>query len=206
MKSHNCHVFMECLLPIALRELLDHVWRPLTELSEYLRDLCSSTLRVDDLLVMEKNIPIMLCKLERIFPPRFFYSMKHLPIYLAYEARVYRPVHYRWMYRFEREIGGFKRTVKNKAKVEGLICQAYISKETSNFCSYYFELYLQSTRTRVSRNDDGGESSIEPTLSIFNQPGCAARRCKDRWLTGSEWKSAYLHILLNYDEVESFRR
>ena len=47
------HVFMECLLSIAFRELLDHVWKPLTELSEYFRDLCSSTLRVDDLLVME---------------------------------------------------------------------------------------------------------------------------------------------------------
>ena len=73
-ESHDCHVFMECLLPVALRELLDHIWRPLTKLSEYFRDLCSSTPRVDDLLVIEKNIPIILCKLERIFPPRFFDS------------------------------------------------------------------------------------------------------------------------------------
>ena len=86
MKSHNCHIFMECLLPIVLRELPDHIWRPLTELSEYLRDLCSSTLKVDDLLVMEKNILIILCKLERIFPPRFFDFMEHLPVRLAYEA------------------------------------------------------------------------------------------------------------------------
>ena len=135
---------------------------------------------------MEKNIPIILCKLERIFPPRLLASMEHLPVHLAYEARVYRPVQYRWMYSFEREIEGFKITVNNGAKVEGSICQAYISKETSNFCFYYFEPYIQSRRTRVTRNDDGGESSIEPTLSVFNQPGCAARRCKDQWLTGSE--------------------
>ena len=87
MKSHDCHVFMECLLSIALRELLDHVWRPRIELSAYFRDLCSSTLRVDDLLVMEKSIPIILCKLERIFPPRFFYSMEYLLVHLAYESR-----------------------------------------------------------------------------------------------------------------------
>ena len=79
MKSHDCHVFMECLLPIALRELSDHVWRLLTELSQYYRDLCSSTLRVDDLLVMEKNIPIILCKLGRIFPLGFFDSIEYLP-------------------------------------------------------------------------------------------------------------------------------
>ena len=206
MKSHDCHVFMECLLLIPLRELLDHVWSPLTELSEYFRDLCSSTLGVDDLLVMGKNIPIILCKLERIFPLRFFDYIEHLPVHLAYEAWVYGPVQHRWMYPFEREIGGFKRTVKNRVKVKGSICQAYISKEISNFCSYYFESCVQSRRTRVTWNDDGGESLSKPTLSVFNQPGHAARRCKDRWLTGNEWKSTHLRILLNCDEMESFRR
>ena len=49
IKSHDCPVFVECLLPIILRELPDHVWRPLTELSEYFRYLCSTTLRVNDL-------------------------------------------------------------------------------------------------------------------------------------------------------------
>ena len=77
---------MECLLPIALRELSDHVWMLLTELSEYFRYLCSSTLKVDDLLVIEKNIPIILCKLEKIFPLEFFDSMEQLPVHLAYEA------------------------------------------------------------------------------------------------------------------------
>ena len=48
MKSHDHHVFMECLLLVALRELSYHVWRQLTELSEYFKYLCSSTLKVDD--------------------------------------------------------------------------------------------------------------------------------------------------------------
>ena len=86
MKSYDCHVFMMCLLPIAFRELFDHIWKALTELIEYFRDLCSLTLKVHDLLVMEKNIPIILCKLKIIFPLRFFDSIGHLPIYLAYEA------------------------------------------------------------------------------------------------------------------------
>ena len=73
-----------------------------------------------------------------IFPPECFYSMKHLPIWLAYKALVCGSVQYRWMYLFELQIGGFKRAVKNKAKVKRSICPAYILKETSNFCSYYF--------------------------------------------------------------------
>ncbi|XP_057718959.1 uncharacterized protein LOC130933375 isoform X2 [Arachis stenosperma] len=68
MKSHDCHIFMQCLLPIAFRELPTNIWKPLTELSQFFKDLCSTTLKVHDLEVMEQNIPIILCKLERIFP------------------------------------------------------------------------------------------------------------------------------------------
>ncbi|KOM43167.1 hypothetical protein LR48_Vigan05g077100 [Vigna angularis] len=102
MKSHDCHVFMECLLPIAFSSLPAHVLNPITEISHFFRDLCSTTLNKDDLAKMEENIPIILCKMERIFPPSFFDSMEHLPIHLPYEARLGGPVHYRWMYPFER--------------------------------------------------------------------------------------------------------
>ena len=40
MKSHDCHVFMQCLLPIGMRELLPkNVWEALTELSYFFRRL-----------------------------------------------------------------------------------------------------------------------------------------------------------------------
>ncbi|XP_057248861.1 uncharacterized protein LOC104906231 [Beta vulgaris subsp. vulgaris] len=40
MKSHDCHVFMERLLPVALKELLpSHVWKAITEISQFFRDL-----------------------------------------------------------------------------------------------------------------------------------------------------------------------
>jgi hypothetical protein len=102
MKSHDCHIFMECLLPIAFHSLPELVWKPLTELSRFFKDLCCNTLRMDDLVKLNENIPIIICKLERIFPPGFFDSMEHLPIHLANEAMLGGPVHYRWMYPFER--------------------------------------------------------------------------------------------------------
>ena len=55
----------------------------------------------NDMKRLEEDIPIVLCKLERIFQPSFFDSMEHLPIHLAYEVRVAGPVQYRWMYPFE---------------------------------------------------------------------------------------------------------
>ena len=33
MKSHDCHVFMECLLPIAFRSLPEFVWNAIAEIS-----------------------------------------------------------------------------------------------------------------------------------------------------------------------------
>src|ERR1043165_1793032 len=65
MKSHDCHIFMECLLPIAINALPEPIWKTLTELSQFFRDLCSTVLREDHLLQMEKNIPMVLCKMER---------------------------------------------------------------------------------------------------------------------------------------------
>ena len=50
-----------------------------------------------------------------------------------------------------------KRMVKNESHVEGSICEAYLSMETSHFGSYYFEPHVQSMRTKVGRNDFGGK-------------------------------------------------
>ncbi|XP_021617964.1 uncharacterized protein LOC110619015 [Manihot esculenta] len=103
MKSHDCHIFMQRLLPIAFRELLPmRVWEAITELSIFFKQLTSMILREEDMLRLEEDIPVILCKLERIFPPGFFDSMEHLPVHLAYEARIGGPMQYRWMYPYER--------------------------------------------------------------------------------------------------------
>ena len=103
MKSHDCHIFMQRLLPIVFRELLlMRVWEAITELSIFFKQLTSTILREEDMQRLEEDIPVILCKLERIFPPGFFDSMEHLPIYLAYEARIGGPVQYCWMYPYER--------------------------------------------------------------------------------------------------------
>ncbi|KAK9104772.1 hypothetical protein Scep_021616 [Stephania cephalantha] len=88
MKSHDCHIFMQRLIPIAFRELLPNpVWVALSELSLFFRSLTAKSVSLKDMEVLESEIPKIICKLEKIFPPSFFDSMEHLPIHLAYEAR-----------------------------------------------------------------------------------------------------------------------
>jgi hypothetical protein len=94
MKSHDCHIFMQNLLLIVFRYLLDEMWKPLTEISQFFKDLYCHSMEMCDLDRMEQNIPLILCKLEKIFPPSFFDSMEHLPIHLPTEARLGGPVQY----------------------------------------------------------------------------------------------------------------
>ncbi|WMV57812.1 hypothetical protein MTR67_051197 [Solanum verrucosum] len=120
MKSHDCHVFMEQLLLIAFCGLPENIWKSMAEISLFFKDLCSSTLRVENLAWMAKNIVVISNKLEKILPPGFFDVMEHLPIHLVHEALLGGPIQYRWMYPFERSIGNSKRGIKNKHRVEGL--------------------------------------------------------------------------------------
>ena len=58
MKSHDHHVFLEQLLPIAIRGLLPkQVCEPLIELSNFFKNLCSKTLTMKGLDALESQIP-----------------------------------------------------------------------------------------------------------------------------------------------------
>ncbi|XP_047341596.1 uncharacterized protein LOC124945211 [Impatiens glandulifera] len=73
LKSNDCHVFLERLLPIAFKHLLPKfVWGTLTNLSIFMHDLSSRTLSTSKMQNLEGEIPVILCNLAKIFPPCFF--------------------------------------------------------------------------------------------------------------------------------------
>jgi len=93
MKSHDCHVFMQTLIPLAFRDLLlKGIWDALTEINHFFRDICSSKLNVDHIERFETNIVETICKLGMIFPSSFSDSMEHLPINLPFEVWRIGPV------------------------------------------------------------------------------------------------------------------
>jgi len=95
LKSHDYHIFIERVLPVAFRGFLpDDIWTCLAELSYFYRQLCAKQI--------SKDSTVLICKLEKIFPPGFFNPMEHLVIHLAHEALLGGPIQYRWMYPFER--------------------------------------------------------------------------------------------------------
>ena len=204
LKSHDYHVFMEVLLPIAFNALPADVLEPLASLSEYFRNVCASVLREDQLMEMHQQIAIILCKLETIFPPSFWNVMEHLPVHLAQEAYLGGPVHYRWMYPFERFFKWLKQKAKNKAKPESSMVIAYLIYEIQIFGSEYFDANLPSMNSTIARNPVPYPHGPPSTFTVFQMKGTPFGKCRKRYLTQAEYKAAHLHILLNCNEVQPY--
>jgi hypothetical protein len=132
LRSHDYHVIMEWLLPNMLWGYVhEDVWKILAKLSYFYRQLCAKEIKKEMMEKLEKEIPVLLCKLEKIFPPGWFNLMQHLLIHLPYEAKVGGPVQYRWMYPFERALKRHMHMVGNKARVEGCITEEFKYKESN---------------------------------------------------------------------------
>jgi hypothetical protein len=140
---------------------------------------------------LEKEIPVLPCKRENFFPPRFFNPMQHLLLHLAYEAKVGGPIYYRWMYHIERALRYIKPMVGNRARVEGCIVEAFILKEVAYFSSVYFaeEHNVNAPTMRYNVNEEPPCSD----LSIFASRG-----------TLEERKAALLYMYVNHHAFSFF--
>ena len=79
------------------------------------------------------DIPLVLCKLEKIFSLAFFDVMVHLVVHLLDETLLIGSVQYEWMYTIERRLGTLKNLLRNQARPEGSIAEAYLESETLAF-------------------------------------------------------------------------
>lgn len=103
MKSHDHHILMQDILPVALRASnATRVIDLLEELSDFFKKICSTAIDTRELDTIQSKLVLTLCKFEKEFLPTFFTIMVHLLIHLVEEVRLGGPVHYRWMYPVER--------------------------------------------------------------------------------------------------------
>jgi hypothetical protein len=47
----------------------DDIWKALAELSYFYRQLCAKEIKKYMIKKLKKEIPVLICKLEKIFPP-----------------------------------------------------------------------------------------------------------------------------------------
>ncbi|GKC59228.1 hypothetical protein Tco_1086826, partial [Tanacetum coccineum] len=154
MKSHDCHIMMQCLLPYGLQNYLpDKIAKPIIELCSLFKQICSTTLMEDDMLKAQIKVVDILCDLELIYPPALFDIMIHLGIHLPLEALEGGPIRPQWMIPFERYMKKLKGYVRNKAKPKGSIAEGYVAEEALTFSSHYFQ-DVTTKFNRPNRNVD----------------------------------------------------
>ncbi|KAM3366409.1 hypothetical protein ACQJBY_015685 [Aegilops geniculata] len=205
LKSHDCHVILEDILPLALRSCYPHkeVMIVVIGLSNFFKKLCSKVLDVSELDKLQESIVMTLCNMERIFLPSFFTIMVHLMVHLVEEVKLGGPVHYRWMYPLERSFVRLKALVRNRAFPEGSIAEGYLAQECLTFCSRFLE---GTTRfTRPSRNP--APSNKIKDLYIFDSAGEPIGKAIPVGQFNSRLLiQAHRYVLRHCDELADFRK
>ncbi|XP_044447176.1 uncharacterized protein, partial [Triticum aestivum] len=205
LKSHDCHVILEDILPLALRSCYPHkeVMTVVIGLSNFFKKLCSKVLDVSELDKLQESIVMTLCNMERIFLPSFFTIMVHLMVHLVEEVKLGGPVHYRWMYPLERSFVRLKALVRNRAFPEGSIAEGYLAQECLTFCSRFLE---GTTRfTRPSRNPAPSEKIKD--LYMFNSAGEPIGKAIPVGQFNSRLLiQAHRYVLRHCDELADFRK
>ena len=191
LKSHDCHVLMQQLLPLAIRGILpNNVRKTITRLCLFFNAICCKTidpLKLDDL---ENEAAVILCQLEMYFPPSFFDIMVHLIVHLVREIRLCGPVFLRWMYPIERYMKILKGYTKNPHRPEASIIERYIAEEAIEFCSNYLS-GVDVVGVPKSRHDGRYE-------------GVGTQGLKVKSLSIDVVVQAHLYILNNIDEVQPY--
>ncbi|XP_062108477.1 uncharacterized protein LOC133819291 [Humulus lupulus] len=79
LKSHDCHILMQQLLPMAIKGLMPLGPRDaIIRLCMFFNRICQRVLDRESIMTLENDVIETLCLLERFFPPSFFDVMIHL--------------------------------------------------------------------------------------------------------------------------------
>ncbi|KAL3633637.1 hypothetical protein CASFOL_022399 [Castilleja foliolosa] len=95
---------------------------------------------------------------------------------------------------------GLKQSVRNKARSEGSVAEAYIAKECLTFCS----MYLKGIETRFNREDRNNDIELDDSLSIFSQKCRPVGSTTYMNLSVEELKALTWFVFQNCEEVEPF--
>jgi hypothetical protein len=202
LKTHSCHILLQRIIPAGLRGLVrKDVYEAVADIGTFFRELCSRNLRIDVVKRLKEEIPLILCKLEKIFPPAFFDVMVHLAVHLPDEALLRGPVQYGWMYPIERRLGTLKNFVRNRARPEGSIAEAYMASDTLTFCSRYME-----DIDNIFDHDDGsgGEMPLADDISVFKYGVTLVGSDRSQYIDDVVLNKLVWYVLNNCDKVEEY--
>jgi hypothetical protein len=68
------------------------LWTMFAEISYFYRQMCTKKVSKAMMQRLEKEIAVLVCKIETVFPHRWFNVMQYLLVHLPWEVRVGGPV------------------------------------------------------------------------------------------------------------------
>jgi hypothetical protein len=93
LKSHDYHIIIERLMPVMLRGYFDiDLWKIFIELNYFYRQIYAKQVSKAMMQNLEKEIAVLVYRMEKIFPPGWFNAMQHLLVHLPWDAKVGGPV------------------------------------------------------------------------------------------------------------------
>ena len=185
LKSHDCHVIMTQLLPVALRGLLpENVRLAIVKLCAFLNAISQKVIDPEIIPMLRSDVVQCLVSFELVFPPSFFNIMTHVLVHLVDEIVILGPVFLQNMFPFERFMGVLKKYVRNRARPEGSISMGHQTEDVIGFCVDFIP-GLKKIGLPKSRYD--GRLTGKGTL------GADSIICRD----GYSWSRAHYTVLQN---------
>jgi hypothetical protein len=138
MKSHDCHVMMMQILPVAIQGIMEpHVCQTLTGLCHFFDVITRKSISVKKLGRLQEEIVTIINELEMYSPPAFFDIMVHLLVHIVDDIEDLGPAFLHNMMALERLNGIIKAYVRNRAHPDGSIVQGFPTEECISFCKNY---------------------------------------------------------------------
>jgi hypothetical protein len=107
-----------------------------------------------------------------------------------------------WMYSQERELKKLRVIVRNKARVEGCIAEAFSYKEITNFSSKYFS-HANNVNAHTMWYHIVEEVPLSK-LSTFQWKGKGVGAPSAHYVTDDKWNYTVLYMYTNMEEVQPY--
>ncbi|KAK1665063.1 hypothetical protein QYE76_053222 [Lolium multiflorum] len=165
MKSHDCHVLMTQILPVAIRGIMDeHVRDTLFGLCNFFDVITRKSIGVRQLKMLQDEIVVILCELEIYFPPAFCDICVHLLLHVVEDIKQLGPTFLHNMMPFERQNGVMKGYVRNRARPDASMAKGFLTYECISFCQNY-----------LSTEDDEDHVGLPPRTHLGRLAGVGHR-------------------------------
>ena len=90
------------------------------------RWLSSKEIHKEDIKYWKREIPHLMCQMQRFLPSTFFNAQEHYLIHQVEEIELCGPIHSRSIWMVERNLKFMKALVRQRARLEGSMMEGYM--------------------------------------------------------------------------------